>query len=300
MRDLFIGRDKRQALEWLARHRLVRNSFLCADCNAEFRLNKRESGIDDYRWQCSGCKKQRSVREGSFFSRSHLPLESIIIIMYGFARDFPQNIIAIEAGGLSGNTVVDWMSFCRDVCEQWLEDNSVEIGGLDENGEPKVVEIDESKFFHRKYHRGQWREGHWVFGGIERQSGKCFLVEVPDRKRETLEGMIRQYILPGTHIISDGWAPYAHIEELGNGIYTHDVIVHERHFVDPEDINIHTQNVENLWMRVKRKLRRQYGTSHALFSSYLHEFMWRNANKKFQLFSAFMSHVSSIYSFNIN
>ena len=146
MRDLFIGRDKRQALEWLARHRLVRNSFLCADCNVEFCLNKRESGIDGYRWQCSGCKKQRSVREGSFFSRSHLPLESIIIIMYGFARDFPQNIIAIEAGGLSGNTVVDWMSFCRDVCEQWLEDNSVEIGGLDENGEPKVVEIGESKF----------------------------------------------------------------------------------------------------------------------------------------------------------
>ncbi|KAK9754939.1 hypothetical protein QE152_g903 [Popillia japonica] len=56
----------------------------------------------------------------------------------------------------------------------------------------KVVEIDESKFFHRKYHRGQWRESHWVFGGIERGSGKCFLVELADRAAETLLTEIRR------------------------------------------------------------------------------------------------------------
>jgi hypothetical protein len=33
-------------------------------------------------------------------------------------------------------------------------------------------------------------------------------------------------------------------------------------FVNPD---IHTQNIENMWMRVKRKLRRQFGTSRALF-----------------------------------
>jgi hypothetical protein len=40
---------------------------------------------------------------------------------------------------------------------------------------------------------GQWREGHWVFGGIERNSGKCFLVEVPDRTEATLLGIIERY-----------------------------------------------------------------------------------------------------------
>ena len=75
---------------------------------------------------------------------------------------------------------------------------------MNEDGTSVVVEIDETKFFHRKYHRGQWRPGHWVFGGIERGSGKCFLVEVPDRRAVTLKEAIMQYILPGTHIISDG------------------------------------------------------------------------------------------------
>ncbi|KAK9731651.1 hypothetical protein QE152_g13471 [Popillia japonica] len=122
----------------------------------------------------------------------------------------------------------------KEVCEQSLIDNPTIIGGLNEDLTAKVVEIDESKFFHRKYHRGQWREGHWVFGGIERGSGKCFLVEVADRAAETLLTEIRRFllefrieaftdiilvfeiclfgfprfILPGTIIMSDAWRAY--------------------------------------------------------------------------------------------
>jgi len=147
---------------------------------------------------------------------------------------------------------------------------------MDDNGDPITVEIDESKFFHGKYHRGQWRQGHWVFGGIERGLGKCFLVDVPDCTAATLQAKIRQYILPGSHIIADGWAAYANVCAIGGGIYMHKVVVHERHFVDPHDEDIHTQNVENMWMCAKRKLRRQFGTSRDLFPSYIHGFVFRN------------------------
>jgi hypothetical protein len=83
-----------------------------------------------------------------------------------------------EADVAHPDTVMDWCNFMREECEVWIQRNSGEIGGMDDNGVPIVVEIDETKFVHRKYHRGQWREGHWVFGGIERKSGRCFLVEV--------------------------------------------------------------------------------------------------------------------------
>lgn len=89
-----------------------------------------------------------------------------------------------------------------------------EIGGIDENGEAIVVEIDESLFFQRKYHRGANKPGKWVFGRVERGSGKCFIVKVKNHTKQLLRKKIRKHILPGTHIVSDGWAAYAKIPSL--------------------------------------------------------------------------------------
>jgi hypothetical protein len=83
----------------------------------------------------------------------------------------------------------------------YFEGCSEKIGGPN-----KTVEIDESKFGRRKYHRGDPVKGQWVFGGVERESGKTFLVPVPDRTADTLIGVIRDWIEPGTIIISDCWA----------------------------------------------------------------------------------------------
>lgn len=123
----------------------------------------------------------------NFFLNSDLSLQQIIIFMYGWARDFPQNDIAYEAGitPTSYHTLVVWCNFYRKNCEQNLIDHSMVTGGLNASGSPKMMKIDDCNFFHKKY-RGQWRDGHWVFEGIERSSRKCFLVEVSDRTAETL------------------------------------------------------------------------------------------------------------------
>ncbi|KAK6993536.1 hypothetical protein BgiMline_010089 [Biomphalaria glabrata] len=207
----------------------------------------------------------------------------------------PQHQMSREAGRVNKSIVTDWCNFMREECDKSNVRHATQIGGVDEDFNPIVVEIDETKYFHRKYHRGQWREGHWVFGGIERGSGRCFMVEVPDRSAQTLENLIIQHILPGSHIISDGWAAYGNISRIQNGIYSHSVIIHEQNFVDPNDSNIHTQNVENLWMRAKRKLKRQFGTSNALFATYLQEFTYRNSIREGDIFSNFIITIAENY-----
>jgi hypothetical protein len=44
---------------------------------------------------------------------------------------------------------------------------------------------------------------------IERGTEKCILILVLNRRRQTLEPIIREWILSGTHIISDQWAVYS-------------------------------------------------------------------------------------------
>ncbi len=179
--------------------------------------------------------------------------------------------MAMHETGHGEHTIVDWYNFHRDVCAQYFLDHPTIIGGPG-----TIVEIDESKFGRRKYNRGRYQDGHWVFGGVERGTANCFMVEVQDRTAATLLPIITQYIHPGTTVISDEWRAYRRIPSLG---MQHQRVNHSLNFVDPST-GAHTQSIESTWSQTKRMMRRRgvMNTSSSLFPTYLQEFMWR---KKF-------------------
>jgi len=110
-----------------------------------------------------------------------------------------------------------------------------------------VVEIDESKFGKGKYHQGHYVKGQWVFGGIEMGTGRTFLVAVHDRSAETLIGITKQWILPGTTIISDCWPAYSSLREEG---YTHFTVNHSVEFVNDTN-GAQTNTIESTLKHVK-------------------------------------------------
>ena len=195
-------------LEWAARRKLIMIIAICTTYNAAASLNRYSQGTDGYRWQCNAHNFSVSVRSKSFFSRSKLPLRKLLKFVYMWCADFPQDEIMFELGmGVDcRSTVIDWANFMRDVCQEFLNRNPQEIGVFCDNGQQLTVEIDESLFFHQKYQRGKPRGGgHWVFGGVARECGRCFMLKVPDCSRATLEPIIQQFILPRSHNMSDGW-----------------------------------------------------------------------------------------------
>lgn len=277
---ILCQKNQFDVIKELAALKLIKNQQTCS-CGSFMRLIKNKKKKCGFWWQCRGnlsCKKNRTVSAGSIFENSSLTFEKILLLMYYWAKDYSQKMIAEETE-IGADTVSEWCEYFRDIIANYgMRDPEHMIGGLDERGLPIDVEIDESQFYKRKSNRGRIGEPIWVFGGIERNTRKCFLVPVQNRTRNTLMEIISRKIRPQTRIISDQWAAYRSLYQ--SNIYTHEEINHSVNFVDPNNPEVHTQNVECMWNHAKTKLSIQHGTQGRLFNGYLIEFMFRYSNSK--------------------
>lgn len=188
--------DLRTTVNCLAEYRLISNSFNCDHCDEPCRFTSYTQSPDGLRWKCRDCNFVKTLRHGSFFSKSHLSLSQLLDFIYFWSQDTDLKMISQEARCNYEHTAIDWSNFLREICTVWVANNPAVLGGLDPvTLQPKIVEVDETKFFHRKYARGAWHEGHWVVGGLERGNPRnSFLVEVPNRTAVTLTSTSRTIV----------------------------------------------------------------------------------------------------------
>ena len=124
----------------------------------------------------------------------------------------------------------------------------------------------------RKYSHERISRGTWVFGLVERGSGRALAFRVPSRTRETLvAGLVQQFVGAGTTIISEKFFPYFNLNGLG---YIHVIVNHSENFVDPFT-GAHSNTIEGVWSQIKKKLKAMSGTLKSKLPRYLDEFNWR-------------------------
>ena len=157
------------------------------------------------RWRCRirGCRCEIGLRKDTWFEGSRVPFRQIILFIYSWSREYGSGNCIEHEIGLNKGTTVDFNMYLREICAMDLLANPILIGGPN-----TVVEVDESLFSRRKNQQGRVLP-QWVFGGICRQTGECFMYTVPDRSAATLLPIILQAsIRPGTTIMSDMWRAY--------------------------------------------------------------------------------------------
>ena len=104
---------------------------------------RREDISDKYSWWCRGCKTRKSVRHGSFFARSKLELEKLILMMYLWSRECPVGDAA-EQAGISERVAIDIYQWLREICTEKLLQAPIVLGGAG-----TIVQIDESLYRHK-------------------------------------------------------------------------------------------------------------------------------------------------------
>ena len=228
-------------IQFCQNHGLILKDCKCPSCGNFARLDFNQNA-----WRCDRsvskgkkkkkrCNSKRSIFVKTWFDNSHLDAETNLRLCYLYLSDhFSYDLAKTEIRGITHTTICDWASFMREVIVNWVIRRQKKIGG-----EGQTVEIDESKFGKRKYNVGKLVKGKWVFGGICRETRDFFAVPVKKRNSATLLECIREFIEPGTTIISDCWKAYDCLTQEG---YKHLKVNHKLNFVDPKT-KAHTNTI---------------------------------------------------------
>ncbi|KAJ4445300.1 hypothetical protein ANN_07105 [Periplaneta americana] len=280
LRKLCVScRDIESCIDFCVVHKLLpsKESNKCIDCGAEGKVvwQKRSKNKNvPYCLKCSSCHKESAIAVKTWFERTKLTVAQSLTLIYLWQLHIKIFDAAIEAE-VSANTVVDYYRFYREVCYVIITNSQREIGGVGH-----VVEVDESHLFVRKYNRGRLtkheKEHIWIFGGIDRDTKQCFALRVNRRNKETLCSLIKNFILPGTKICTDGWKSYKDLEKEG---YLHGIVNHSVEFINSEDSRVCTQTVERMWGTLKSEVKRK-GRESEHDDLYMFEFLYRQMQRR--------------------
>ena len=136
-------------------------------CGTEMVLKERKNAVDGYIWKCpvDSCRKRRSIRVGSFFEDSKIPLGQWIYIIYLLSIDVPSERLSMMTG-LSLRMVETALEKLRMICSLKILHGNIKMGGRG-----KTFEIDMFRIQPKN------RSGHGanVFGMVERGTGRSLM-----------------------------------------------------------------------------------------------------------------------------
>ena len=275
-----LFQDEEEAIRYLIDHNVFCNVTKCQICQGNVSRRKKK-------WRCNkkSCRKETSILKDSVFSKTRIKINEALLIAYLWLSKCSHSSIMLITGH-SNSTVTNYLHDLRQLVGCVSDNISQKIGG-----EGIVVEIDESKFGKRKYHRGHKVGGVWVLGGVEcTPERKIFVVPVENRSKATLFGIIQEHVLPGSIIHTDLWKGYQGIDEVIKG--THLTVNHSKTFKDSKT-GVHTNTIEGTWNGIKVNIKPKNRTANEI-GDHIMEFIWRRCNSD-DLWGGLIKQMSDVY-----
>jgi len=244
---------------------------VCPTCGAKdtMRLGGREEVI-----RCKSCERQFTVKAGSIFNDSHLPLTKWFLATYILCAS-KKGVSALQLQGMLGigGYKTAWY-LCHRIREAMARANW---------GEPKLsgtIELDDTWIGGKALGMGHehGRDNKTVVVGITERNGRLRMVVVPRLDSAEIAKAVRRYVSKDVEmIVSDEFAAYV----PAVGPIFKKKYKRIKHAITYVEGNVHTNSIENRFSLLKRGI---IGSWHKVsvkhLQRYLEEVSFRFSQRK--------------------
>src|ERR1700730_4203545 len=231
----------------------------CGSLNVHKMAGKTQAGM----FLCNDCRDKFTVRTGSIFARSHIPLRKWLLATYLMAAS-KKGISALQLSRMLGLSYESTWFMCHRIRESMKPIGPAPIGG-----ENKIVESDETmiggKTKNRAYAKKEPKK-HTVMTLVERD-GKSRSFHIANVKAKTLREKIVTTVSRKSHLMTDELASY---EKVGKEFANHGTVNHSADEYVRLGGFIHVNTAECRFSLMKRAV---FGTHHSISEAHLPRYL---------------------------